>query len=129
MTEEEIHARKAASMAKRPAHEKIDNTKRLADSGLRVVHLPPRPGFDGIGFRNNNKGLTVAWRPNDNNGNRAHAVIEVATALCKRGDVFSRKLGTKQAIENYQAGKKCFVPLVDDDPVATIKSMFDYTPD
>ena len=93
---------------------RIDNTELLASTGLRVVHV--------------NNRVTVAYRVL---GSRT---MEIATAVCHEKDVFSRRVGTKQAVENFQAGKKIIVPMAIDfadwdqayylGPVSTIKEMF-----
>lgn len=117
ISDAEIAARKEASAAKRPKHEKIDNTGLLDAFNLRVVHFVAERSKTTM--NNNGKGMTVAWRPTNSN-----AVLEIATSLCKRGDVYSRKAGTRQAVANFQDGKTVFVPLIRGDPVLTFKRMF-----
>ena len=80
--------------------ERINNTDLLKDSGLRVVHIRPGTFFDGS-FR---KGITIAFEPTDK------PVVRIATSLCKFGDTFCKKLGTRQAVENFRSGATIRVP-------------------
>lgn len=141
LTQAQINERIAASVKKRPPHEKIDNSERLTTSGLRIVHfLPEGLALNAVNqqrirntnvppaervekeFRARADGLTVAYKPSVRNP----AVLEISTALCRKGDVFSRKMGTKLAIENFQAGRTVFVPaMADVGPVGALRDMFD----
>ena len=92
--------------------ERINNTQLLADSGLRIVHIHPDNCVNG-------RGMTFAYRPG-----RGNSVVEVSTAIVNRGDTFSRKIGTKTAIEHFLAGKTVFMPLGHvKNPVLALQSM------
>lgn len=78
--------------------ERIDNTGLLHDSGLRVIHIRPNRALGG-------KGMTIAFEPTDK------PVVKISTSLCKFGDTFCKKLGTKQAVENFQSGSFIRVPV------------------
>lgn len=96
-----------APPAKEPVP-RIDNTSLLHESGLRIIHFPPdMTRREGSAAR---KGFTVAYRPHDDKSG-GKTVVEISTSLCKRGDTFSKKMGTKTAVENFLKGKTIFVPL------------------
>lgn len=128
LTKAEIQARIEASAQKKPKFEKINNSERLAVSGVRIVHLLPdrlamaaAAAPEGRMHPSRGTGLTVAYRPSV----RSPAVLEIATAICRAGDTFSRKMGTKLAIENFQSGRTVFVPAIPErGPVASIFDMF-----
>lgn len=50
------------------------------------------------------RGMTVAFK-------RFGSRVEVATAVQHRNDTFSKKLGTKTAIEHFKAGKTVTLPV------------------
>jgi hypothetical protein len=76
--------------------EVINNTQVLADTGLRIVHFVPTDRHE--------KGFTVAFRPTNK------PVVEISTSICKNGDTFSKKMGTRTAIENFQKGRTILLP-------------------
>lgn len=118
ITPAEIAARIAASTAKRPPAQRINNTTLLAASGLRVVHFLPQRLNTATG---RGEGLTVAYRPVV----KRPTVIEISTTVCRKGDTFSRKMGTRGAVENFQAGRTVFVPTMGDvGPVQSLRDMF-----
>lgn len=99
----------AAEVAK---PEPINNKKLLETSGVRVVHTQGM--FGG-------RRVTVAYKQPFGPG----GVIEISTAIANPHDVFSKKEGTKLAVERFLAGKTITVP--DNDrigAVATIRTMF-----
>lgn len=65
------------------------NGALLAAENLRVMHI-----------RGRTRNLTVAYR-------QLHGspLVEIATAIHNPKDIFSKKLGTYQAIQNFKAGK------------------------
>lgn len=82
--------------------EPINNTKLVEDfraAGGRILHINPtkRPGRKG-------RCMTIAFVPH--NGR-----VEVATSITHRNDCFTKKIGTKLAIEHFQAGKTVFLPI------------------
>lgn len=100
MEQAEIQARIAASNAKKgPKAPPIDNTELVEafrKEGGGILHLPPsnlQP-----------RGGTVAYKVR---GSR----LEVATSLTHPNDVFSRKMGTKTAIEHFREGRTIFLPM------------------
>lgn len=97
--------------------EKIDNTQLLKESGLRVVHVRPRDKAVYI-RAGQQKGMTVAYEPVS-----GKAVVRISTSLCKRGDTFCKKLGTRQAIENFKKGQVIFVPV--DKELGVVNSLRD----
>ena len=91
--------------------EPINNTELVHQfrlDGGKIIHMRPRlisPGFWS-------RGMTVAFKPK---GSR----VEISTAVQHRHDTFTKKIGTKLAIEHFIAGKTIFLPsrkdyLVDD---------------
>jgi hypothetical protein len=81
--------------------EKIDNTQLLKDTGLRIRHIRrnSREFPDSTATRD----VTIAYRDGGD-------TIEIATAVVHPNDCFSRKMGTKLAVEGFQAGKVTRIP-------------------
>jgi len=73
--------------------DKIDNTQLLADTGLSIVHV------NNIGDDDKPRSMTIAYKGSDR-------LVEIATSVTHPQDRFCRKIGTKLAVENFQAGKK-----------------------
>ena len=82
--------------------EHIDNTQLLKDTGLRVRHI--RSTVNGLNS-SSTRDVTIAFRDGNN-------VLEIATSVVNPVDCFSRKVGTKLAVENFLAGKTVRVPKV-----------------
>lgn len=80
-----------------PKPARIDNSELLASTGLRVIHIRSKGQHP----------VTVAYRQ----PHRGH-VIEIATAVCNPLDTFSRKIGTKTAVENFLAGRTINIPSI-----------------
>lgn len=95
----------------------IDNTELLASSGLRILHVRPYEFQFGSIKQTVHNGMTLAYKIN-------RRTIEVATAVCHRVDTFTKKVGTKTAIEHFQAGKTILVPIIDNEPLETLRRMF-----
>ena len=56
-------------------------------------------------------GYTIAYRPSQGYvGRRAGKMVDVAVAYCSEGDVFSKKIGREQAIDNFRMGMYVQVP-------------------
>jgi hypothetical protein len=72
------------------------------DNDVRVLHVRVK-NFDGE--FNSKGGLTVAY-----SWKKFNSFIEVATAHCSEQDIFIRKVGTRMAIENLNAGKCIKIP-------------------
>lgn len=94
--------------------ERIDNTKLLADSGLRIVHVRPHEG-------RHFSGMTVAYHTTDIPRPK---VVRISAAYCRKGDTFCKKNGTKLAIESYQRGCSIYIPTGGLSPVDAIKRTF-----
>lgn len=79
--------------------EEIDNTELVETfraEGGRLCHARP--------FGSGRRGVTFAFKIK---GSR----IEFATAVQHRNDTFTKKVGTRTAIEHFHAGKTVFMPL------------------
>ena len=95
---------KTAQAQRREAVPSINNTdlvNAFRAGGGRIIHfLPYRIGFGGRMTR----GMTFAYE-------RKNGRIEFATAVQHRNDTFSKKAGTKTAIEHFLAGKTVVFPV------------------
>lgn len=113
MTEKEVAARIAA-LNKKPPVEPIDNTELVLGfraEGGGILHL--RPYKDGNGSWT--RGLTTAFKIK---GRR----VEIATALTHHSDCFTKKMGTKLAIEHFRAGKTITLPISRDNPLQSLRT-------
>jgi hypothetical protein len=81
------------------AEPKVNNGELLAKHGLQVMHFHP-----GIGL----PGMTVAYRVPFRSSN----VLEIATAITHPNDTFTKKIGTRIAVEAFVAGRTAYVPIV-----------------
>lgn len=82
-----------------PKPEPIDNTELVEQfraEGGRIYHALP--------YHSGRRGVTFAFKVK---GGR----VEFATAVQHRNDTFTKKIGTKTAIEHFHAGKTVFLPL------------------
>lgn len=98
-----------APAAKQPK-EIINNTRLVEDfrkDGGRIVHRRPK---------GNRRGVTFAFRVK---GGR----IEIATSVTHRNDCFSKKVGTKLAIEHFRKGQTIFLPMLEKNYVTSIVQM------
>jgi hypothetical protein len=89
----------------KPIVEKIDNTELVSTfhaEGGRVVHVRPDHG---------KRSMTVAYKLK---GSR----IEFATSVQNRHDTFTKKIGTKLAIEHFHQGKTVIFPFSTHTPIA-----------
>jgi hypothetical protein len=75
---------------------RIDNGPLLAETGLRIVH------FNRV--EEGGRSMTVAFKTTG-------SLVEVATAITHPSDAFTRKLGTKTAVEAFLAGKTVRIPM------------------
>jgi hypothetical protein len=92
----------------KPKPEPIDNTQLVKDfrsMGGRILHCHPAFKRRGITFAFVQKGSR----------------IEVATAVQHRSDDFTKKIGTKVAIEHFNKGKTIFLPTSDNDSIAILR--------
>ena len=92
------------------------------DANISIVHI-----FDK---ENPKGGLTVAFRkhmPHQNSTN----MVEVAVATCSTLDTFSRKIGTRMALELFAEGRTIDLPLScghkEEDLNLRVKEFFSYT--
>lgn len=84
--------------------EKINNTQLLKDTGLKIRHF--HTGSDRFGYPRM-RNLTIAFREGSHN-------LEIATAVVHPADTFCKKIGTKLAVEAFQAGKTVHIPKIGD---------------
>lgn len=95
---------------KKAPREVIDNTKLVEDFRLRggkILHV-----HDPLG-----RGMTLAFIPRSGR-------VEVATSVQHRNDSFTKKIGTKLAIEHFDAGKTVNLPIVGKKVTNTLKFAF-----
>ena len=87
----------------KPAVEHIDNTKLVEDwraEGGSIFHFRPE-------HRNKihrRRGVTIAFKAK---GTR----VELASACQHSSDTFTKRIGTKTAIEHFKAGKTITLPV------------------
>lgn len=84
--------------------EKINNTELLKETGLKIVHInniEQNRHYESIVLRS----MTIAYQQI----NRSH--IKLATSVCHKSDEFSKKRGTKVAVENFKKGNTIIVPI------------------
>ena len=96
-TQEQIDASIARSQAKAPRKADFSNADLVADSGLNIAHFQRE---DTPLTRD----ITVAYEVVSNN------LLKVATSMCHPSDTFTKKFGTRQAIENFQNGNFIDMP-------------------
>jgi len=95
--------------AKTP-REKINNSGILADTGIRIMHFLPQYGVYSKDYYNHfpkvlrRRGMTVAYIATG-------GLVEVATAVCHPRDTFTKKVGTKLAVEAFLAGQTVLLPV------------------
>lgn len=97
-----------------PKPEPIDNTELVTQfraEGGGILHIRPKQAFMSM---KPTRGVTLAFKIK---GKR----VEVASALQHRSDCFSKKVGTKTAIEHFQKGKTLVLPLNSNAPIASLK--------
>jgi len=74
-------------------------------------------------------GVTIAYRKM--NAYKNCRMVEVAVAYCSPQDIFSKKIGTRKALDNFLTGKTIMIPARsvgdDDGIVAALRSIFWYT--
>ena len=75
------------------------NGDLLKAHSLKVMHF--RPGESSARHR----GMTVAYRQQNRN------VIEIATSIVHTADTFTKKVGTRIAVEAFVAGRTTFLPI------------------
>jgi hypothetical protein len=83
--------------------EPIDNTalvEAFRAKGGRLLHIPADKALNG----RKRRGLTAAFIIKSGR-------IEIATGVQHRSDDFTKKVGTKTAIEHFNAGKTIHLPL------------------
>lgn len=81
----------------------IDNTelvREFRNRGGCLLHVRPERIYGGGWTR----GMTVAFMQKSGR-------IELATSVSHRSDSFTKKIGTKTAIEHFNAGKTIFFPI------------------
>lgn len=99
---EAVLAKIAADRANRP--EPINNTELIAGfraEGGNILHIRPRPGKHG---EVTSRGMTIAYMVKSGR-------IIVSTSVQHRNDPFTKKIGTRTAIEHFRDGKTVVLPL------------------
>lgn len=85
--------------------------------GILITHARATKGKGGV---------TIAYRKMNEHKNCR--MVEVATAYCSPQDIFSKKIGTRKALDNFLAGKTIMVPARrkdnDDAIVLTLRNTF-----
>lgn len=85
--------------------------------GILIVHA--------MGIKNKG-GVTIAYRKMNEHKNCR--MVEVAVAYCSPQDIFSKKIGTRKALDNFLTGKTIMVPARrkdnDDGVVLTLRDVF-----
>jgi len=71
--------------------------------GVSIVHIKEHDGW-------RKGGMTVAFRKC--NEYKHGRMVEVAVAVCSPEDIFSRKIGTKMALEKFFSNKTIELPLL-----------------
>ena len=71
--------------------------------GVGIVHIKDHDGW-------RKGGMTVAFRKS--NQYKYGRMVEVAVATCSPEDTFSRKIGTKMALEKFFGGERIELPLL-----------------
>lgn len=102
---------RAKMEARRPV---IDNTELVLGfrkEGGSIMHVRPHGAFP----EGTTRGLTVAFKKK---GGR----IEIATAVQHRADDFTKKIGTKTAIDHFRAGKTVTLPVRGDYPMQQLQN-------
>lgn len=85
--------------APKPKPDPIDNTELVEAFralGGGILHLQPKYG---------RRGITIAFVAHKSSR------IEFATAVQHRSDTFTKKQGTKNAIEHFNNGQTVFLPI------------------
>lgn len=91
--------------------EKIDNSKivdEFRQIGGKILHV-----------QGSNRSMTLAFIPK--NGR-----VEVATSIVHRNDTFTKKIGTKLAIESFHSGKFIALPIAGRRVTRALQSTFSY---
>jgi hypothetical protein len=73
-----------------------NNGEMLVKHGLRVMHFRPNE---------HQAGMTVAYQQTNRN------TIQVATAIVHPFDTFTKKVGTRLAIDNFVGGQTAYLPI------------------
>lgn len=76
-----------------------DNGKLLADNNLSVVHFGPATKISP-----RDRSFTVAFRPTGD-------LVEVAVSVVHPKDKFTRKIGTRTAVDKFLAGETIKIPV------------------
>jgi hypothetical protein len=122
----EIEARIAAAKAAEAGKKTLACQLKLATSagieglGLTVAHFRVGAATPFGLSQSHLGGVTVAYRHKSTN-----TFVELATAICRDDEVFSRKLGTQVAVEQFTLGHVIRVPLYGRAAAAVVAELFD----
>jgi hypothetical protein len=76
----------------------VNNGELLAFHDLKVVHIHPSQ------YRKT-RGMTIAYQQVNRN------VLEIATSIVHPFDTFTKKTGTRLAVEAFVAGRTTYIPI------------------
>lgn len=99
--------------------EKINNTAALKESGLTIVHMNAPFMRDGKKLY---RAMTVAYEQI----NKSH--LKISTSVTHKADTFTKKVGTKIALENFKKGNTVVIPLASGniEIAEQLRNMFGY---
>lgn len=90
---------------KPPRFDNKDLVTQFRAGGGQILHIrPQRAGLRAIRKTGWTRGMTIVFIQRTGR-------IEVATSIAHRHDSFTKKTGTKMAIEHFLAGKTIFFPV------------------
>lgn len=97
--------------------------KAIAEDGISIKHFRLTLVTPEADMGSHTGGLTVAYRKLSTD-----SFVEIATAICSRHDVYSRKVGTALAVEQFANMRRIRVPAFDGSPSEVVEALFrDYT--
>lgn len=79
-----------------PTPELPPNGELLKANELRVMHFRPN---------RTHRGFTIAYKRKNRN------VVEIATSIVHTNDTFTKKVGTRLAVEAFVAGRTTYLPI------------------
>ncbi|MBK3779971.1 hypothetical protein G3A43_06860 [Paraburkholderia aspalathi] len=126
LTPEQIAERVAASRAAVAEQRAAVRQRELATAadvereGLTIAHFRRKFVSALAEGRSHTGGVTVAYRHKSTN-----TFVEIATAICRDDEVFSRKQGTQTAVDQFKQGRVIRVPLYGRDAVEVVQELFE----
>jgi hypothetical protein len=126
LTPEQIAARVEASRTavaeKKEAvrQRELITAAEIKREGLTIAHFRRKFVSALAEARAHTGGVTVAYRHKSVN-----TFVEIATSICRDDEVFSRKLGTRTAVDQFVLGRVIRVPLYGRDAAEVVQELFD----